>query len=158
MIASNPHNGLPADGELTTNTDPVLALAEYFLSANYFHELVLETRDQFFEMAPNAPHHYSAWIEFRTIYSHWLSSLYVVVEGFKELNLADDIVLSLAEQHIDELRLFRNATFHFQRQHEKHAQFHNGLGDRMNWAEELHEELADFFRMYLSDLGYSIDA
>jgi hypothetical protein len=49
--------------------------------------------------------------------SVWYSLIYVVVEGFKELNLNHPAVEELLsnEENVDFLRLFRNATFHYQK-------------------------------------------
>jgi hypothetical protein len=70
--------------------------------------------------------------ELLTYLSFWLSALYVVAEGFIELRLKDPIIESLVESHIDALRLFRNATFHFQLKPDKHVQFHDGQANRLN--------------------------
>lgn len=47
----------------------------------------------------------------------WYSLLYVVAEGYQELKLHDDAVDGLLAQgdYLQTLRLFRNATFHFQK-------------------------------------------
>ncbi|MBF0475906.1 MAG: hypothetical protein HQK59_08730 [Deltaproteobacteria bacterium] len=49
--------------------------------------------------------------------SVWYALLYVVVEGFRELNLSHPEVEELLknEEYLDSLRLFRNATFHYQK-------------------------------------------
>ncbi|MFT4955761.1 MAG: hypothetical protein ACI8U3_002160 [Brevundimonas sp.] len=47
----------------------------------------------------------------------WYSLLYVVVEGYQTLKLRDDAVDDLLGRgdYLQTLRLFRNATFHFQK-------------------------------------------
>ena len=47
--------------------------------------------------------------------SYWFSSLYVVIEGWRDLKLVDpEIDVLLADKKkVDELRLYRNATFHY---------------------------------------------
>jgi len=48
--------------------------------------------------------------------SYWYTSLYVVVEGYKELKLSDPVVDELLESDlVDSLRLYRNGTAHFQK-------------------------------------------
>jgi len=46
----------------------------------------------------------------------WYSLLYVIVEGYQELKLHDDEIANLLsdEGKVNLLRLFRNATFHYQ--------------------------------------------
>lgn len=48
--------------------------------------------------------------------SHWYAALYVVVEGWQELKLADaEIDVLLSSPNIDLLRRFRNGVCHYQR-------------------------------------------
>jgi len=50
--------------------------------------------------------------------SYWHGSLYVVVEGWRELGLRDaEIDGLLLSQYVDVLRRYRNGTFHFQRRY-----------------------------------------
>jgi hypothetical protein len=48
----------------------------------------------------------------------WYGLLYVVIEGWKELGLADAEIDNLLRQadYVTKLRNFRNAVFHYQRQ------------------------------------------
>ena len=47
--------------------------------------------------------------------AYWYSSLYVVIEGYRELELHDDAIDELLESpNVDFLRLFRNGTLHYQ--------------------------------------------
>src|ERR1700726_2651541 len=73
------------------------------------------------------------WPEFRTYYSFWLSALYVVAEGFQELKLRSPTIQKKIAAHIDELRVFRNGTFHFQRSHTKQLRMLDGQAARLNW-------------------------
>jgi len=58
--------------------------------------------------------------------------------------------------HKASLRLFRNGTFHFQRDPGKFSQFFAEGHSRLEWAEELHLKLAIFFSRYrgIRDLAY----
>lgn len=49
--------------------------------------------------------------------SHWYSSLYVVIEGYKEieLNISEIEELLKETEFVDKLRLFRNSIFHYQK-------------------------------------------
>jgi hypothetical protein len=49
----------------------------------------------------------------------------------------------MIDVHLDSLRRFRNAVFHFQLKDRKHTQFFEL--DKFNWAEELHAALRAFF-------------
>src|SRR5450759_3093607 len=58
-----------------------------------------------------------------TFMSYWYGSLYTVIEGWRELGLHDpEIDQLLTSPNVEALRLFRNATFHYQSQwlHTKH--------------------------------------
>ena len=83
----------------------------------------------------------------------WLAALFTVVEGFKILKLKDsEIELLLTSAHVDSLRRFRNATFHYQKDPIKHVQFFVEDGvptdNRLEWAEKLHAAFDRFQRDY----------
>lgn len=66
----------------------------------------------------------------------WFASLYVVIEGWRALGLADARIDQLISTGpVDALRRFRNATFHFQPADLKQQQWFET--DHFNWAEEL---------------------
>jgi hypothetical protein len=47
--------------------------------------------------------------------SYWYGALYVVIEGWRELKLADTGIDNLLESpNVDLLRKYRNGVFHFQ--------------------------------------------
>ena len=57
-------------------------------------------------------------IETRLYMSYWYGGLYVVIEGWRELELTDESVDRLLESpNVDLLRRFRNGTYHFQKQY-----------------------------------------
>ena len=77
-------------------------------------------------------------------YAHlWMALLYVVAEAFKELNLADPTIIPLIDAHLDDLRVFRNSVFHFQKDDRKRVQFHDV--DKFNWAQQLHVAFQRYF-------------
>ncbi len=80
--------------------------------------------------------------------SVWYALLYVVVEGFRELNLSHPEVDELLknEECVDCLRLFRNATFHYQNDPltEKTLKFLEAK-DSENWIRALNKALEKFF-------------
>jgi hypothetical protein len=133
-----------AEATATTGTDAVLALAEYWLSAEHKRLLTHPTKDKW---ARARRRH---WHEFRTYHSYWLSALYVVVEGFEELGLDKKNVPEVTSEHATRLKLFRNGSFHFQKNTKKQMQFFElGDFDALDWAERLHAQLHAFFRNYL---------
>lgn len=77
------------------------------------------------------------------------SGIYLVIEGWKDLKLSDSRIDKLIDSpFVDRLRLFRNATFHYQKDPMswKHLQF---LGteeeETEKWLNELYSELSRFF-------------
>ncbi|WP_434633137.1 hypothetical protein [Vibrio sp. SCSIO 43086] len=88
---------------------------------------------------------------FRRI-SVFYSLLYVVVEGYRELDITDERVDSLLEQYdfVDALRLFRNATFHYQKAPipEKAMKFLETENSE-NWIQDLHVAFRQYFEKQL---------
>lgn len=77
-------------------------------------------------------------------YTHlWLALLYVVADGFRELKLTDPVITSIIEAHLDDLRVFRNSVFHFQKDDRKRVQFH--AVEKFNWAQQLHTAFEQYF-------------
>jgi hypothetical protein len=137
--------------EPTTLTDPVLRLAKYWLSARLMHDHAQELR----EFHPDGLEGLVAdglYSDFQIYLQFWLSALYVVAEGFLELGLSDPKLCRLVKRHIDALRLYRNATFHFQKKPDKHVQFHDGRAIRLNWALDMHFAFEKFFRKHIRAL------
>ena len=96
------------------------------------------------------------WHEFKAYMSHWLSCLYVVSEGAREIGIDEIFLNELIDLHIENLRIYRNATFHFQRVPSKHAQFHDSAANRLNWAEDVHSAFEEFFGNYVLYLSMEI--
>lgn len=78
--------------------------------------------------------------------------IYVVVEGYKELKYANPKVDELLsqEEFVDALRLFRNSTFHYQKNPipEKALKFLE-LPESENWIKALHLAFKKFFEAEL---------
>lgn len=82
--------------------------------------------------------------------TYFYSALYLIIEGWKELKLSDEKVDNLiASPNTNKLRLFRNATFHYQKEplSPKLLQF---LGSKEEatekWIGELYSEFGRFFK------------
>jgi hypothetical protein len=82
----------------------------------------------------------------------WYSLLYVVVEGYRELGYHDAQVDTLLanDQYVTALRLFRNATFHYQTDplSPKLLGFLEAK-DSETWIKELNRALKDFLEREL---------
>ena len=78
------------------------------------------------------------------------SGIYLVIEGWRELGLADDRIDELLESpYVDRLRRFRNATFHFQKQplSMKHFEFFGTEEEQTEvWLNKLYREFERFFK------------
>src|SRR5438034_11479481 len=75
--------------------------------------------------------------------------IYLVIEGWKHLGLKDDRIENLLESSfVDRLRLFRNATFHYQKEpiSWKHLQFFGTEEEQTEvWLNDLYREFERFF-------------
>jgi len=82
----------------------------------------------------------------------WYSLLYVVVEGYLELKLSDPDIDELlkAESYLGSLRLFRNTSFHYQKDPipEKAMKF-LVTEDSETWIKSLNRALDKFFLEHL---------
>ncbi|MBL0493031.1 hypothetical protein [Aeromonas veronii] len=92
---------------------------------------------------------------FRRI-SVFYSLLYVVVEGYREKGFSNDKIDLLLERtdFIDALRLFRNATFHYQKEPipEKLLKFLEAKNSE-SWIQDLHISFRVFFEHKLPIQG-----
>jgi hypothetical protein len=85
--------------------------------------------------------------------SYRYSALYVVIEGWRELNLEDAIITSLLDSpNVDLLRRYRNGTFHFQSNYfdERFIAF---IRDGLNSVEWIRNMNREFGRYFLSWYG-----
>ncbi|MDN4709644.1 hypothetical protein QYZ44_07290 [Vibrio parahaemolyticus] len=84
--------------------------------------------------------------------SVFYSLLYVVVEGYRELNGSNEKVdlLLAQDDFVDALRLFRNATFHYQKApiSEKTLKFLEAENSE-NWINDLHIAFREYFEQHL---------
>ena len=82
------------------------------------------------------------------LYSY--SGIYLVIEGWKDLKLSDPKIDELLDSpFVDRLRLFRNATFHYQKDPMswKHLQFFGTEEEQTEkWLNNLYSEFERFFR------------
>ena len=123
----------------------VFALHRYFIWANrmrvHFDGLL-------------GKHERPGWqVETRLYMSYWYGGLYVVIEGWQELNLSDpEIDRLLSSRNVSLLRRYRNGTFHFQKLYDD-DRFMDLITKGENvvtWVQNLHDELDRFFLDWLA--------
>jgi hypothetical protein len=89
--------------------------------------------------------------------SHWYGSLYVVIEGWKELQLTDpEIDALIASENVKLLKRYRNGVFHFQRKFgdDRFQDFYNSQ-DSVAWVREIHYEFGRYFLETIRQLNAS---
>lgn len=143
------------------DADPIMRLsAHYYEPADFMHEQFRKLDRQ--AATPKGLSRAKV-MERRYYLMHWLSGLYVTIEGMETLPLSDELasrpldipelcdyviqILADVDDYRDSLRLLRNATFHFQWSADKHIQFFDNR-IRLRWAEHLHMHIGDIFRQY----------
>jgi len=87
--------------------------------------------------------------EYGHIYmSYWYGALYVLVEGWRQLQLTDPIIDQLlASPNVDLLRRYRNGVFHFQKKFYDERFWDLMLAGRksVQWVSQLHLEFGRYF-------------
>lgn len=80
----------------------------------------------------------------------YYSSIYLIIEGWRDLKLSDSKIDELiSSPYTDRLRLFRNATFHYQKEpiSPKLLQFFGPEDDDTEkWINELYMKFGDYFK------------
>jgi hypothetical protein len=80
----------------------------------------------------------------------YYSSIYLIIEGWRDLKLSDTKIDKLiSSPYTDRLRLFRNATFHYQKEplSPKLVQFFGPKeDDTEKWINELYMEFGNYFK------------
>jgi hypothetical protein len=79
--------------------------------------------------------------------SYWYGSLYVVIEGRRQLHLTDPkIDPLLLSPNVPLLKKYRDGVFHFQRNYFD-DRFNNFIkaGDSVEWVRTIHSELGEYF-------------
>ncbi len=80
--------------------------------------------------------------------SYWYAGLYVVVEGWRTLNLTDPVIDRLLQsENTDLLKRYRNGVFHFQSDYddERFLAFVRDGNDSVSWVRELNTEFGGYF-------------
>jgi hypothetical protein len=125
--------------------DTFISLHKYFIWANRFRDLFEK------ELARQPISESDAttfYIQDSVIFmSYWYAGLYVVVEGYLELEFHDKIVDQLLKSpHVGLLKRYRNGVFHFQKKYFD-ARFEDFISaqDIVPWVRALNKEIGRFF-------------
>jgi hypothetical protein len=131
------------------------SLHRYFLWANRMKGHCEEAlREQ--GTRPDGGMELREWLSAPFAYScYWFATLYVVVEGMRDLRLTSPALDSLLhdQEKVERLRRFRNGVFHYQGDY-----FDRRFKDFMaepyfNWARRLHDEISKYFRGWYESQG-----
>ena len=130
---------------------PLISLHKHWLNADAVKEVVNSPIKE----GHGLPEELAKFAELQTSFAKLsvvYGLIYVVIEGYKELKCTDaDIDELLAEaEFVDALRLFRNATFHFQKNPipEKVMKFLD-MPESEKWIRSLHRAFKMYFERNL---------
>ena len=110
------------------------------------------------EIVPIAPYNPDAegTVHAHMYMSFWYAALYVVIEGWEALRLADPTVDSLlTSANVALLRRYRNGVFHFQRKYwdERVVGFVSGGAESAAWVRGLHDAIGHVLLARLKETG-----
>lgn len=80
--------------------------------------------------------------------SYWYASLYVLVEGWRELGFSDKTIDALLDSsNVDLLKRYRHGVFHFQKEYydSRFIQFMSEGQDVVVWVRQLTEAFSGYF-------------
>jgi len=80
--------------------------------------------------------------------SLWYGCLYILIEGWRTLRLENqEIDALLRSSNVNLLRIYRNATFHYQKDylHEKYMTFLREGEATATWVRAIHNAFAGYF-------------
>lgn len=127
----------------------LLSLHKHWITANAIKQVLFVGTN--YEPRETAPESIVEYAKMHTAYARMsvlYGLIYVVVEGYKGLKLSDDRIDELLkeEKYIDQLRLYRNATFHYQKNPipEKELTFLESEGGE-HWIRALHYAFQSYF-------------
>ncbi|EPF7653732.1 hypothetical protein ACXLRA_004229 [Vibrio vulnificus] len=125
----------------------LVSLHKHWLAADAIQQVVAIHIDDSHELAGDLLRFAKYHSMFQRL-SVWYALIYVVVEGYKELQYVDTKIDRLLSRDdlVNNLRLFRNATFHYQKApvSEKVLKFLT-LEEGQAWVHELHVSFEEFF-------------
>ena len=128
--------------QLKTNHEEILTLYRYWIWSDRMRVLF----DDQLDSAGGRPSPDDMVLE--PYWCYWYGSLYVVIEGWKKLQLSNAKIDGfLGSVNVDLLRVFRNGVFHYQTKwwDDKFLRFITQGQDCVRWVRELHREFGRFF-------------
>lgn len=136
---------------MTEQREKLLSLHRYYIWAN-------RMRVHFLDLLSSGDISSSQGkIESRLYLSYWYGGLYVVVEGWKELDIVDEPIDRLLDSpNVGLLRRFRNGVFHFQKKYND-ARFFDLIKEREDVVQWVHALNAQFGRYLLEALHSAKD-
>ena len=130
---------------MTKKQEQLYALHRYFIWGN-------KMREHFDEKLRQHPRNKKEknGLEIETILymSYWYGGLYVVIEGWKELSLKDELIDELLRsKNVELLKRYRNATFHYQEEYwsKKFTDFMDSGRNCVKWIRKLNSEFGRYF-------------
>ena len=124
----------------------IVSLHRYFIWANRMRTHFDEELARNLADPRNGPDPLT--IEERLYMSYWYGGLYVVIEGWRSLGLADRTIEVLLESpNVGLLRRYRDGVFHYQRRYydQKFLDLITKGSDVAIWVRELNREFGRFF-------------
>ena len=88
--------------------------------------------------------------------SLWIGSVYVVIEGYRALDIADPELDKLLESDfVDSVRLYRNAVFHFQNDsfHEKYLPMLESF-EAKQWLDDVHKKTGNILAQRVLGISF----
>lgn len=126
---------------------PTLTLHRYFIWANRMRthfDSLFSDETPVARVGPGS----KRFIEAMLYMSYWYAGLYVVIEGWKELELHDPVIDALlTSPNVALLRRYRNGVFHFQPDY-MNARFRGFIEEGVEpvtWVRELNQQFGRFF-------------
>jgi len=133
----------------------LLALHRYYIWANRLREHF----DNAIAMVPTSVRPEQIFLDDRGLFlSHWYAALYVVVEGWQELQLTDpEINPLLTSANLDLLRRFRNGVCHYQRNYSdpRFLDLAQAQGV-VPWVRQLNSSLGRYFLEKLGQPAFAV--
>ena len=92
------------------------ALHKYFLNADFLRDVFMRRIKR---VQSPAERSFVESLDDGIAMSLWYATLYVVIEGWRKIKIADpDLDVLLDDDRVDDLRRFRNQMFHYQREYD----------------------------------------
>lgn len=131
------------------------SLYRYFIWADklreYFEKVIVATKDMESSVE-------STWADdYGLFMAHWYGALYVVVEGWKDMGLKDQVVDKMLESsNVKLLKRFRHGAFHFQKEYfdSRFTNFWDNSKQTVPWVRQLNSA---FGRFFLKEMGSRTD-